>query len=87
MDVVGVDSCAHYLQWLWIDLAPLEVFQNTYRLILRSPTCLVDDILDPRRHSSTIQHDDQPPLAIINRVGLLWITLPTVLSFPHFHTF
>jgi hypothetical protein len=47
----------------------------------------VDDILDLGRHFSTVQHDDQPPLAMVNRVGLPWATLPTILSFPHSHAF
>jgi len=48
VDVVGVNSHAHNLQWLWTNLALLEVLQNAYKFIMRSPTCMVDDILDPR---------------------------------------
>jgi len=47
----------------------------------------VDDILDPRRHSCAIRHDDQPSLAMVNKVGLPIIALPTLLSFSHSHAF
>jgi hypothetical protein len=47
----------------------------------------VDDILDLRQHFSVVQHDDQPLLAMVNRVGLPWATLPTLLSFSHLHAF
>ncbi len=47
----------------------------------------MDDILDPIRHSSIIQHDDQPPLIMINKVGLPQATLPTPLSLSRSHTF
>jgi hypothetical protein len=69
---------------MWINLASPEVIQQTYKLIPRSPTCLVDDILNPRRHSCMIHHDDRPPLVVVNRVGLPQTTLLTFLNFPHF---
>ncbi len=47
----------------------------------------MDDIFNPRRHSSAIQHDDRPPLAMVNKVGLLQATSPFLLNFLHFHTF
>jgi hypothetical protein len=47
VDVVVVDSHAHCFWWLWTNLASPKVFWSAYRFILRSPTCLVDDILDP----------------------------------------
>ncbi len=87
MDVVAVGSCAYCFQWLWINLAPLDVLQTAYWLISRSPTCLVDDILDLGWHSSTNQRDDQPPLVVVNKVGLPQAALPILLSFLHFHTF
>jgi hypothetical protein len=46
VDVALVVSRSHQFQWMWTNLAPPEVFQSTYRFILRSPMCLVDDILD-----------------------------------------
>jgi hypothetical protein len=57
------------------------VIQQTYQLIPRSPTCLADDILDHGHHSCIVCHDDQPPLVMVNRVGLPQATLLTFLSF------
>jgi len=54
---------------------------------LNHPTCLVDDILDPPCHSCAVHHDDQPPLVMVNRVGLPQVALPTFLSFSHSHAF
>jgi hypothetical protein len=47
----------------------------------------MDDFLDLIQHSSIGQHDDWPPLVVINMVGLLRATLPIFLSFLCFHTF
>ncbi len=72
---------------MWTTLAPLKVIQQTYELIPRSPTCLMDDILNPRCHSCIVHHDDRPPLVVVNRVGLPQTNLPTFLNFPHFRAF
>jgi hypothetical protein len=52
-----------------------EVIRHAYELILRSPTCLVDDTLDPRCQSFVVCHEDQPSLVFPNKVGL-----PKILS-------
>ncbi len=70
---------------MWINVAPLEVIQQAYELILRSPTCLVDDILDLGCHSCVVHHHDQPTLVVVNMVGLPRTALLTFLSFPRFH--
>jgi len=71
----------------WTNLTPSKVIQQAYEPIPRSPTCLVDDILDPRSHSCVVCHDDWLPLVMVNRVGLPRVALPTFLSFPHSHAF
>ncbi len=65
MDVASVGSQAHWFQWMWTHLAPLEVIQQAYEFIPTSPTCLVDDILDPRCHSCKVHHDDRPPFGYV----------------------
>jgi hypothetical protein len=87
VDAVTIGSHAHCFKLPWINLVLLEILQSAYQLIPRSPTCLVDDILDLGWHFSVIQHDERPPLAMVNKVGLLWATLPTLLSFLCFHAF
>jgi hypothetical protein len=72
---------------MWTNLTPPKVIQCAYELILKSPTCLVDDILDPPCHSCVVHHDDQPPLVVVNRVSLPQVALPTFLSFSHSHAF
>ncbi len=46
VDAIVIGSHTHQFQWLWINLTPLEVIQQAYQLIIRLPTCLVDDILN-----------------------------------------
>jgi hypothetical protein len=55
---------------MWINLTPLELIQNAYQLILGSPTCLGDDILDLGHHLCVVHHDDQPPFIVVNRIAL-----------------
>jgi hypothetical protein len=66
---------------MWINLIPPKVNQHAYELICKSPTCLVDDILDPPCHSCVICNNDRPPLVVVNKVGLPQIALPTFLTF------
>jgi len=87
VDVVIVGSWTHWLWRMWNNLAPPKVIQQAYQFILRSPTCLVDDILDLRCHSYVVRLDDWPPLVVVNKVGLPWTTLLPSLNFPHFHAF
>jgi hypothetical protein len=70
VDATLVGSQAHRFQWMWINLTPPKVIQQAYEFIPRSPTCLVGDILDLGCHSCVVHHDDQPPLAMVNKVGL-----------------
>ncbi len=47
----------------------------------------MDAILDLGRHFFAIQHDDRPPLAMVNKVGLPRTTPLILLNFLHFHAF
>jgi len=69
VDAVTIGSHAHCFKLPWINLVLLEILQSAYQLIPRSPTCLVDDILDLGWYFSVIQHDERPPLAMVNKVG------------------
>ncbi len=55
---------------MWTNLTPLEIIQNAYQLILGSPTCLVDDILDLGHHLCVVHDDYQPPFIVVNRIVL-----------------
>jgi hypothetical protein len=41
----------------------------------------VSDILDPHRAPWRVYHDDQAPLAVVNRKGEPWRALSTLVSF------
>ncbi len=87
MDGTIINSCADRFWWLWTNVASLKILQNAYWFILKSPTWLEDDSLDRKQHSFIVQHDDQPPLVMVNKVGLPWASLPTFLSFSRCPTF
>ncbi len=42
-------------------------------------------ILGPRCMSQVVQHDDQPPFTIVNKVGQPQATLATIMNFPSSH--
>lgn len=42
----------------------------------------VDDILDDHRLSTEVTKDDEPPLAVVNRVGFTRGALPTLMCYP-----
>jgi hypothetical protein len=56
VDVTLINSCSHWFRWIWINLTLGNVIHNAYWLILRSPTCLVDDILDVGHHYCVVCH-------------------------------
>jgi hypothetical protein len=42
----------------------------------------VDDILDNHWVSTEVTKDDEPPLAVVNRVGFTWRAFPTLMCYP-----
>jgi hypothetical protein len=48
---------------------------------------IVDVILDLGHMSQMMQHDDQPFLAIVNKVGQPKVALPMIMNFPSSHVF
>ncbi len=61
-------SHAHWLCWFWTNLTPLELLQWAFDLVPQHASLIVNVNLDTK-HISQVQHDDQPPLAIVNNVG------------------
>jgi len=47
--------------------------------------CLVDGILDSRCYLCAVNHDDEPPLVMVNSVGLPLVTILTSLNFSCLH--
>jgi len=58
VDDVSISSRTHQFLWMWTNLTSPKVIQRASKLIPRSPTCLVDDILDQGCHSCVVHHDD-----------------------------
>jgi hypothetical protein len=81
IDAAAVGSRAHRPWLWWTNLAPAELLQSAVGRIKR-PDVYVSDILDPHRAPRRVYHDDQAPLAVVNRKGELRRALPTLLALP-----
>jgi hypothetical protein len=67
-------------------LAPAELLQSAIGRTKR-PDVYVSDILDPHRTPRRVYHDDQAPLAIVNRKGEPRRVFPTLVSFARSYAF
>jgi hypothetical protein len=61
-------------------LVPAELLQSAIGRT-RRPDVYVSDILDPHRTPRRVYHDDQVPLAVVNRKGEPHRAFPTLVSF------
>jgi hypothetical protein len=86
IDAVAVGSRAHHPWLWWTNLAPTELLQSVVGRIKR-PDVYVSNILDPHRAPRCIYHDDQAPLAVVNRKGEPRRALPTLVSFARSYVF
>jgi hypothetical protein len=67
-------------------LASAELLQSAIGRT-RRPDVYVNDILDPHRTPQCVYHDDQAPLAVINRKGEPRRAFPTLVSFARSYAF
>jgi hypothetical protein len=86
IDAAAVGSRAHRPRFWWTNLAPAEFLQSAIGRT-RRPDVYVSDILDPHRTSQRIYHDDQAPLAVVNRKGESCRAFPTLVSFARSYAF
>jgi hypothetical protein len=86
IDATAVGSRAHRPRLWWTNLAPAELLQSAVGQIKR-PNVYVSDILDLHRASRRVYHDDQAPLAVVNRKGEPRRALPTLVSFARSYAF
>jgi hypothetical protein len=86
IDAAAVGSRAHRPRLWWTNLAPAELLQSAMGLIKRLDG-LMSDILDPHRAPRYVYHDDQAPLAVVNRKGEPRRALPTLVSFARLYAF
>jgi hypothetical protein len=86
IDAAAVGSRAHRPHFWWTNLAPAELLQSAIGRT-RRPDVHVSDILDPHRTPWHVYHDDQAPLAVVNRKGEPDRAFPTSVSFAHSYAF
>jgi hypothetical protein len=86
IDAAAVGSRANRPRLWWTNLAPAELLQSAVGRIKR-PDVYVSDILDPHRAPRRVYHDDQAPLAVVNRKGEPRRALPMLVSFASLYAF
>jgi hypothetical protein len=86
IDAGAVGSQAHRPRLRWANMAPAELLQSAVGRI-KQPDTYFSDILDPDRAPWHVYHDDQVPLAIVNRKGEPRRALPTLVSFARSYAF
>jgi hypothetical protein len=86
IDAAVVGSRAHRPRLWWTSLAPAELLQSAVGRI-KQPDVYVSDILNLHRTPWCVYHDDQVPLAVVNRKEEPQKTLPTLVSFVHSYAF
>jgi hypothetical protein len=86
IDAAAVGSRAHRPHFWWTNLAPAELLQSAIGRT-RRPDVYMSDILDPHRTPWRIYHDDQAPLAVVNRKREPCRAFPTLVSFARSYAF
>jgi site-specific DNA-cytosine methylase len=86
IDAAAVGSRAHRPRFWWTNLAPAELLQSAIGRT-RRPDVYVSEILDPHRTPRRVYHDDQAPLAVVNRKGEPHRAFPTLVSFARSYAF
>jgi hypothetical protein len=82
----AMGSRAHRPRLWWTNLVPAELLQSAVDRIKRLDV-YVSDILDPHKVPRHVYHDDQAPLAVVNRKGEPRRGLPTLVSFARSYAF
>ena len=87
VNAAALGSYAHRLRWKWTNLATTLGILAALHQLARPRGRHVDHILDEGRHAQVVVQDDQPPLAVVNQVGMPRLALPTVVSYPGSYAF
>ena len=87
VDAAALGSYAHRLRWKWTNLASASGISAALHQLARPAGRHVDHILDRGRHAQVVVHADQPPLAVVNQVGMPRLALSTLVSYPGSHAF
>ena len=87
LDAAAFGSYAHRLRWKWTNLAPFRVLAAALSQVVRPAERYVDHILNEGRRSQGVSIADRPPFALVNKVGLPMMALPTLMTFPGSYAF
>ena len=87
IDAAALGSYAHRLRWKWTNLAHMGGISAALHRINRPKDRHLDDILEEGRFAQAVVQQDQPPLAIINHVGMPRFAFPTLMSYPRSFAF
>jgi hypothetical protein len=82
VDAAAMGSFAHRPRWIWTNLASSATLTSALAQVRRPSHRWVDGILDEHRVSSVVTNDDEPPLAVVNRVGFTREAFPTLMCYP-----
>ena len=72
VDAAVLGSYAHRPRWIWINLVSSALLTLALAQVQRPFHRAFGDILDDHRVSTIVTKDDEPPLALVNRVGSDW---------------
>jgi len=87
VDAASLGSYAHRPRWIWTNLALSHVLTAALSRVKRPTGRKVDDILDDHRVALVVSKDDEPPLALVNKVGAPRNALPTFVTYPGSYAF
>ena len=87
VDAAALGSYAHRPRWIWTNLAASATLTSALSQVRRPAHRKVDDILDDHRVSTEVSKDDEPPLAMVNRVGFPRGAFPTLMCYPRSFAF
>jgi len=82
VDAAALGSYAHRPRWIWTNLVSSSILTLALAQVQRPVNRIVSDILDDHRVSTMVTKDDEPPLALVNRVGYDRGALPTLMCYP-----
>jgi hypothetical protein len=82
VDAAALGSYAHRPRWIWSNLVSSATLTSALAQVQRPACRVVTDILDDRRATTMVTKDDEPPLAVVNRVGYDRGAFPTLMCYP-----
>ena len=87
VDAAALGSYVHRLRWKWTNLASASGISAALHQLARPTGRHVDHILDEGRYAQEVVQADQPPLLVVNQVGMPRLALPTLVSYLGSHAF